>query len=368
MRVLVTGARGFIGRNLLVRLMESDAIQVTQFNRGDNIDGLPALVADADKIIHLAGENRPTDVNDFERNNAELTRLLCNAVVSANRAIPIFLASSIQAEGSTPYGLSKRQAESAIRALNEKTGNPARIFRLPNIFGKWSRPNYNSAVATFCFNIARGIPIKINDSESKINLVYIDDLCSEIMSFLSSECFGVAEASVTPEYKITVGELADQLEAFRDSRYNLVTERVGEGLIRALYSTYVSFLPAQNFCYTIKRHSDPRGVFVEMLKTPDCGQFSFFTAHPGVTRGGHYHHSKTEKFLVIKGCARFGFRHVVTNETHEIYSTDEESKVIETVPGWTHDITNIGDDELIVMLWANEIFDHKRPDTIASRV
>jgi UDP-2-acetamido-2,6-beta-L-arabino-hexul-4-ose reductase len=175
-------------------------------------------------------------------------------------------------------------------------------------------------------------------------------------------------ATVSPQYTTTVGELARLVQAFKDSRGTLMTERVGAGLVRALYATYVSYLPVESFTYTVPQHGDPRGVFVEMLKTPDAGQFSYFTAHPGITRGGHYHHSKTEKFLVIKGQARFKFRHMQTGQTHELVTTGDKAEIVETVPGWTHDITNIGTDEMVVMLWANEVFDRARPDTFACAV
>ena len=242
------------------------------------------------------------------------------------------------------------------------------LYRLANVFGKWSRPDYNSAVATFCHNIARGLPIQVNDAAAPLRLVYIDDVVAELLRFLADPGTGVGLRQAGPVYATTVGELARQIEAFKDVRTSLVTERVGTGLVRALYATYVSFLPPQAFSYGVPKYGDARGVFVEMLKTPDCGQFSFFTAHPGITRGGHYHHTKTEKFLVIKGVARYRFRHLVTDEVFELDSTGDEPLVVDTIPGWAHDITNIGDDELVVMLWANEIFDRQNPDTIASPV
>jgi len=201
-----------------------------------------------------------------------------------------------------------------------------------------------------------------------LRLVYVDDVVSEFLLALGSVADGVRWGEGAPEYTITLGELAAQIEAFRMSRTTLVSERVGNGFLRALYATYVSYLPPSSFVYDLPRHGDERGVFVEMLKTRDSGQFSYFTAHPGVTRGGHYHHSKTEKFLVIKGSARFCFRHVVTNETCQLLTSGDHPQVVETVPGWAHDITNIGEDEMMVMLWANEIFDQNRPDTIAMKV
>ena len=242
------------------------------------------------------------------------------------------------------------------------------LFRLANVFGKWCRPNYNSAVATFCHNTARGLPIVVNDPAAALRLVYVDDVVAAFAGLLARPDAPGGFVEAGPVYETTVGEVADRVREFAASRSSLVTARVGGGLVRALYSTYVSHLPPASFAYDVPRHGDARGVFVEMLKTPDCGQFSYFTAHPGITRGEHYHHSKTEKFLVIKGTARFGFRHIVTGETHELTTRGGEGRIVETVPGWTHDITNVGDDELIVMLWANEIFDRERPDTVAMKV
>ena len=368
MHVLVTGSRGFVGKNLIVRLGELSGFEFSRFDRGDEADSLPERVRQADVVVHLAGENRPKDVADFKLGNSELTKALCAAVQATGRRIPIILASSIQAELSNPYGQSKRAAEQAVEQLASRTGNPAVIYRLPNVFGKWCKPNYNSAVATFCHNISHNLPIQINDPSTRLRLVYVDDVVTALLSELDSMADGVRWGEVTPEYSITLGELAAQIETFRNCRNTLVSERVGAGLVRALYATYVSYLPPSKFVYDLPRYGDERGVFVEMLKTPDCGQFSYFTAHPGVTRGGHYHHSKTEKFLLIKGSARFGFRHVVTNETFEVFTSGEIPQVVETVPGWTHDITNVGEDEMVVMLWANEIFDRGHPDTIACKV
>jgi UDP-2-acetamido-2,6-beta-L-arabino-hexul-4-ose reductase len=241
---------------------------------------------------------------------------------------------------------------------------------LPNVFGKWCKPNYNSAVATFCHNIANNIPVQVNDPSSMIRLVYIDDVISDFCSKIENHRANksASPAEIKPIYQITVGELQDQLLAFKESKSNHIIENVGNGLIRALYSTYISYFKPEQFSYSLVKHEDPRGVFVEMLKTKDSGQFSFFSAHPGITRGGHYHHSKNEKFLVVKGSAKFGFRNIVTDEYSELLTSGDEPQVVETVPGWSHDITNIGDDEMFVMLWANEIFDPENPDTIYHKV
>lgn len=368
MKVLVTGSNGFIGRNLMVRLRELAGFEAIGFDREDSLDDLAKRVEQADAVVHLAGVNRPKDIKEFAEGNADLTVRLCDLIASTGRKIPLIISSSIQADLANPYGESKRGAEVAAEALAEKTGNPVSIYRLPNVFGKWCRPNYNSVVATFCHNIANDLPIQINDPVAALRLVYVDDVVEEFIRALAAMPAGLSRAEVGPVYGISLGELAGQIDAFQHCRESLVSERVGTGLVRALYATYVSYLPPARFAYDLPRYGDERGVFVEMLKTKDSGQFSFFTAHPGITRGGHYHHTKTEKFLVIKGAARFGFRHVVTNERYEVLTSGDQPQVVETVPGWTHDITNIGDDEMIVMLWANEIFDPARPDTIAAKV
>lgn len=370
--ILITGANGFVGKNLQLHLSERKDIQVRCFTRANTVDELPALLNGADFVFHLAGVNRPQDPAAFVVGNAGLTQALCTALAqvatTTGRKVPVVFASSIQAAQDNAYGQSKRAAEDALFALQHEYGVPVHVFRLPNVFGKWARPNYNSAVATFCHNTARGLPITVNDPAASLTLVYVDDVVQRFIHLLDdadAALDAAGFATVAPQYSTTVGALAAQIQAFKESRNNLVTERVGTGLVRALYSTYVSYLPVEEFAYTVPQHGDARGVFVEMLKTPDCGQFSYFTAHPGITRGGHYHHSKTEKFLVIKGCARFKFRHMHTGETHTLDTSGEQAQVVETVPGWTHDITNIGSDELVIMLWANEIFDRERPDTFA---
>jgi UDP-2-acetamido-2,6-beta-L-arabino-hexul-4-ose reductase len=372
MKVLITGANGFVGKNLQIHLAERKDVQMVCFTRADDVAQLPALLQGVDFVFHLAGVNRPQDPQEFVSGNVDLTQALCQAVCAMTEATgkktPIVYTSSIQAGCGNPYGQSKRGAEDALKTAALSHQLPMHIFRLPNVFGKWCKPNYNSAVATFCHNIARGLPIQVNDPAAPVTLVYIDDVIGRFVQLMDGADAALdvdGFATVSPQYSTTVGELARLVQAFKDSRCTLITERVGTGLVRALYATYVSYLPVESFTYTVPQYSDPRGIFAEMLKTPDCGQFSYFTAHPGTTRGGHYHHSKTEKFLVIKGQARFKFRHMQTGEMHELVTTGEKAEIVETVPGWTHDITNIGSDEMIVMLWANEIFVRTHPDTFA---
>lgn len=367
MKVLITGADGFLGRNLVAHLSEMPDIEVVKFCRGNHLSSLSSEMSELDFIFHLAGVNRPQDQNEFTVGNVDLTVSLCEAVAATKRDIPILYTSSIQACIDNAYGISKLKAEEVLAAHSRASKSSVLIYRLPNVFGKWSQPNYNSAVATFCHNIARDLPITVNDPDAVLDLVYVDDVVEGFVSMMRSSVRGFHKLSIDNQYNTTVGALAKEIQLFKDSRHTLVIEKVGTGLTRALYSTYLSFIPVDKFSYPVMKHEDPRGVFVEVLKTKDSGQFSYFTAHPGVVRGGHYHHTKTEKFLVIKGSACFRFRHVVTSEYYELFTDGAVPEIVETVPGWTHDIVNIGKDEMLVMLWANEIFDLSRPDTFASK-
>ncbi len=368
MRIIVTGADGFIGKNLRVRLRELGYTDVLSITSASSNSELNDAVAQADFVFHLAGVNRPQDPAAFVSGNIDFTKSLCAALTAVGRPVPVLFASSTQAAVDNPYGRSKIAAEAALLDYALRTSAPVMLFRLTNVFGKWCRPNYNSAVATFCHNITRGLTVTVNDPSAPLQLVYVDDVVTAFIQQISAARATDGFVEAGPIYSTTVGELVQTLQSFAASRHSLMTPRVGAGLVRALYATYVSHLPPDLFDYTVARHVDPRGEFVEMLKTPDCGQFSYFTAGPGITRGEHYHHSKTEKFLVIRGTAHFGFRHIATGQLHEVITRGGEARIVETVPGWTHNISNIGDEEMIVMLWANEVFDRAQPDTVALKV
>jgi UDP-2-acetamido-2,6-beta-L-arabino-hexul-4-ose reductase len=363
MKILITGSNGFVGKNLSMHLSERKEIEVVTFNRDDNPVSLNTKLDGVDFIFHLAGVNRPKNIEEFTVGNSDLTSKLCQAIIRTKRLIPTVYTSSVQAEQDSPYGHSKKNSEKILMDFSALSGSPVYIFRLPNVFGKWCKPNYNSVVATFCYNISHDLPIKIHDSSAVMRLVYIDDLIKHFLSIMDDALVEPGFNDVNPVYELTVGDLAKKLKLYKDSRQNLLTEPVGTGIDRALYSTYLSYLEPEVFSYELTKHKDPRGVFVEMLKTKNSGQFSYFTAHPGITRGGHYHHTKTEKFLVIQGYALFRFRHIISDEIYEIKISGDAPSVVETVPGWTHDITNIGKDDLVVMLWANENFDRESPDT-----
>ncbi len=367
MKIAVTGSNGFIGKNLCAVLREHDHYEVYEINRDTSEKDFQAYLSNADFLFHLAGVNRPQEISEFGVGNVDLTKLVVETLQRFKRNIPIVLSSSAQVELDNPYGKSKLEAEEVIQNYSESTGASHYIYRLPNVFGKWCKPNYNSFIATFCNNIMNGSEISINDPNSPVNLVYIDDVCESWLEILTGRVKpGFKKVPVV--FNTTVGEVAEIIGSFKSSKTTLITEPVGKGLYRALYATYLSYTHPENFSYKLVSHKDERGVFCEMLKTHNSGQFSFFTAHPGVTRGGHYHHTKAEKFLVIKGKAKFGFRNILSGEKHSITTSEDYPEIVDTVPGWSHDITNVGSDDLVVMLWANEIFNPEKPDTQAAIV
>ncbi|HEU4662447.1 MAG TPA: NAD-dependent epimerase/dehydratase family protein [Dokdonella sp.] len=366
MKLLLTGAAGFVGRNFAVSVTGSAGHRTLDVTRSTTQAALVRAIADADAVIHLAGTNRPRHPREFDEVNAGFTAIVCDALRADGRALPIAYASSIQAGLDNPYGASKRAAEQRLMRHAEDTGAPVAIFRLPNVFGKWCPAHRHSVVATFCHDVARGISIEVHDASAPLQLIHVDDVVEHLLDAVLRTRPGTTFRAAGPVHRITVGELAGQIEAFERERRTLAVDRVGHGWLRALYATYVSYLPTTSFAYPVAAHADARGAFVEMLKTPDSGQVSFFTAYPGVTRGGHYHHAKVEKFLVVRGRARFRFRHLLTGETHELDTDAATPTIVDSIPGWAHDVTNTGDDELIVMLWASEVFDRARPDTFSA--
>lgn len=365
--VLVTGADGFIGKNLVVRLAEeASEFVVRSATRRTAGPELAELVAGCDAVVHLAGVNRPDNEREFTIGNVDSTEALLR-LLETSAPKPVLFSSSTQAAADNAYGRSKREAEQRLAEYSERTGVATAAYRLTNVFGKWSRPHYNSAVATFCHRVARGEPLDIHDADAPLQLLYVDDLVDHLIADIRAVHAGrPPRIEVGPVYRTTVGALADELRGFGEIPRTKDIPRTGTGLTRALYATYLSHLDTADFSFPLTRHVDARGAFSEMLRTADSGQFSFFTAGPGVTRGGHYHHTKNEKFLVVRGSARYRFRHILTGETYELTTDAGEARVVMTVPGWTHDITNTGDEEMVVMLWANEAFDRSRPDTITN--
>ena len=367
MNVLITGSSGFIGKNLKVRLEKIKKYTVLEFNREHSEKDLYNAVKKAETIIHLAGENRPENIDAFEEVNHQLTKKICNFCREKDTKTHIIFSSSTQATQDNLYGKSKLAGEDELAELNNSTENLVNIFRFPGVFGKWCKPNYNSVVATFCNNIANNIPIKVNEKSTILNLIYIDDLVDQIIqviNFPENEIF----LDVKSVHQKTLGEVSQIITSFKEKRTKLYVANMEDPFIKALYATYVTYLPKEDFSYDLVSHEDERGIFVEFLKSKLSGQVSFLTSNPGVIRGEHFHNTKLEKLLVIKGKARFRFRSLDNNEKLEIFTDQEKLQVVESIPGWAHDITNIGESEMIVLLWANEIFDEERPDTFSHEV
>ena len=360
--IAVTGAGGFLGSNLVLRLKE-EGHKVSPITRESDCDVAERELAAADIIFHLAGANRCMDESEYLRSNRDYTAFVANAAAEGRRKPLIVYSSSAKAVEETAYGVSKREGEDALLELARTGLATVSIWRLPNLCGKWGRPNYNSVVATFCHNAARGLPLPIDNPASPLALLYVDDLIDQWLELIADPPQVSSFAEPRDVHLTTVGEIAELISMFAENRSRGAVADVGTGLARALYASFTAALPPDNSSYPLNAHTDLRGAFVEVLKTPASGQFSYFTAPPGVTRGGHYHHSKVEKFVVAHGKARFRFRHALSGERFELTSSADEPLMIEAIPGWAHDVTNIGDDELVVLAWANEQFDPKRPDT-----
>lgn len=362
--VVVTGSGGFIGRNLVATLSLSPEVAVRTFEAEDDPGALPGLLAEADFVFHLAGVNRPPDPQDFIEGNVGLTERLLGHLRTQGRAVPVLLSSSTQAGLDNPYGASKREAEARVRAYGRDTGAPVHVFRLPNVFGKWSRPDYNSVVATFCHRVARGLPLEIHDPARRLDLVHVDDV---VAAFLRAWREGVdprgGDPAVEPVYSITLGDLAERIGSFPRSRETREVPAVGDPLTRRLYSMYLSYLPEDQFAYGLEARRDPRGWLAEVLRGPELGQIFVSVTKPGITRGHHWHHTKTEKFLVVSGEALIRFRRLSGTEVIEYPVSGAEPRVVDIPPGYTHSITNTGEGELVTLFWASEPFDPQRPDT-----
>ena len=366
--VAITGSSGFIGKNLKQRFAELENFDVRIISHKASIPELTKIIKGVDAVYHLAGVNRPDEEHEFMSGNIDFTNLLLSILKKNNSKAKVIFSSSTQVNLRNAYGESKLKAENVLIQYSCETGSKISILRLPNVFGKWCLPNYNSVVSTFCFNLHNGIPLMINDPSKLVDLIYIDDLIDYFVKLLNCNHSDDLFRKSVPVTTISIGKLEKKLKFFKESRANLIIGHVGKGFDRALYSTFMSYMPPEQFAYSVPTFRDQRGTFVEMLKTQDSGQFSFFTAEPNATRGEHYHHTKSEKFLVVSGTAMFKMRNILTDEIVTYQTNGTEGKIIETIPGWAHNITNIGDSTLVLMLWANEIFDSNKPDTIQMKV
>jgi len=365
MNVLVTGSEGFIAKNIIEKLGRIDNLSIITLSKSDSLTSLEDKMNDIDFVFHLAGINRTDDTNEFYRGNRDLTDELVKAIVKSKKRIPILLSSSIQALENNDYGKSKLQSEEVLEKYSRETKSPVYIYRLPNVFGKWSRPNYNTVIATWCYKIARDLPLQISSEDKLLNLVYIDDVVHEFAKHLGNAPFTklINYCDVSPLYTKTLGEIKQLLINFKNSRNTLLVSNVGSGFERALYATYLSFLPKERFSYELNGHADSRGSFFEFVKTLDSGQFSISTSAPGVTRGNHYHNTKNEKFLVVKGSATIKLRQIHGDTVLSFDVSGDKFEVVHMIPGYTHSITNTGQDEMTLLIWANEIYDKDAGDT-----
>ena len=374
MKILVTGAKGFIGRNLCLTLEQMPDIEVLKYDLGDEAK-LDAYIAECDFVMHLAGVNRPKDPAEFTTGNAVFTEDILEKLAARSNPPPVLLSSSIQAALDNDYGKSKKAAEDAVMAYGEKTGVPVYVYRLANVFGKWCRPNYNSAVATWVYNIARDLPIMVRDPEATVTLVYIDDVVKAFVSCLSQQepCPYTNDGvvmSVSPFYTKTLGEITDLIRSFHDEPANLMVPDQRDGFTKKLYSTYLAALPEDKFSYPLTMHCDNRGSFTEALHSTERGQVSVNVSKPGNAKGQHWHHTKHEKFLVVSGRGEINFR--MADDPHapviSYKVSGEKLEVVRIPPGYTHNIVNVGDTDMVTVMWANEVFDPANQDTFRLEV
>ena len=377
MNILVTGANGFVGRNLVSQLeniasgkarnyaIAGEELHVLCYDVDSDPAALEEYCRQADFVFNLAGVNRPQDPSEFMKGNFGFASLLLDTLKKCGNSCPVMISSSTQAALDNPYGESKRAGEELLFEYGRETGAKVLVYRFPNVFGKWCRPNYNSAVATFCHNIAHGLPIRVNDPSVVMHLVYIDDVVDELIGALSGDEHRAGVFCEVPVvHEITLGGIVDLLYSFRDMQQDLEVPDLGDAFTKKLYSTYLSYLPKEKFCYPLKMNVDNRGSFTEIIRTPDRGQFSVNISKPGITKGEHWHHTKNEKFVVVSGHGLVQLRKIGTDEVINFEVCGEKMEVVEMIPGYTHNIINLSDTEdLVTFMWANEAFNPERPDT-----
>ena len=384
MKILVTGAKGFIGKNLVAELRNRNYKDIFEFDIDTKEELLEEYCKEADFVFNLAGINRPQRVEEFMQGNCDFVANLLSILRKCDNPCPILLSSSVQAELDNPYGLSKRAGEELYHVYENETRAKVFVYRLPNVFGKWCRPNYNSAVATFCNNIASGLPIIVNNPEVILNLAYIDDVVDEFIKVLEKSRNGKEQSSnredrqddsqeeklgeggyvqLATVYSVRLGDIADLIYSFRDSRENLTLPDLSDDFTKKLYSTYLSYLPTDQFAYPLKMNVDARGSFTEIIRTKDKGQISVNVSKPGIVKGNHWHQSKNEKFLVVAGQGIIRFRSLDDDEIISYFVNGDELQVVDVPPGYTHNIENLGESEMVTIMWANEPYNKERPDT-----
>ena len=364
MKILVTGAKGFIGKNLILELRNRGYNNIFEYDIDTKPEYLDEYCKEANFVYHLAGVNRPKDQSEFMVSNYGFTAALIEILKKHNNTCPVMFSSSIQAEENNPYGISKKAVENLLFEYSNETGVKVLVYRFSNVFGKWCRPNYNSVIATFCHNIARGLPIQVNDPKKVLKLIYIDDLVDELIRALIGHENRVNKFCEVPVfYEITLGEISDLIYSFKKSRDEKTIPDMSDSFTKKLYSTYLSYLPKDKFSYELKMNVDHRGSFTEFIRTPDRGQISINVSKPGFAKGNHWHHTKSEKFLVACGKGVIRFRRIDSNEIIEYFVSGDKFEVVDIPAGYAHSIENLGDTDMITIMWANECFDPKKPDT-----
>lgn len=367
MNVLITGVKGFLGRNVSLYL-SARGYTILPYDIDNRPDELPALLKQADAILHFAGVNRPLKAEEFLDGNVFFTKRLLEEVAASKKKIPLLFTSSIQAEKQNPYGVSKKAAEDLIFEFSKKENHPVCIYRLYNVYGKGCRPFYNSVIATWCYQIAHGKTIEVNPENPAIPFVFIDDICQEFERFLKGEvACDNAIHYVEPHDEKNLQEVANLIQSFPEIRSKGMLSPQ-EGFAKKLYSTYLTYLEPKDFVYDLSSHTDERGSFTEFLKTPNFGQVSVNVAHPGITKGNHYHHLKNEKFLVVSGTCQIALRKIGENTIHRFVCSGDRLQVVDIPAGYTHSIKNIGDEDAVTIMWANELYDPENPDTYLEKV
>ncbi|WP_323703213.1 NAD-dependent epimerase/dehydratase family protein [Mammaliicoccus sp. Dog046] len=362
--IVITGANGFVGKNLKYDLMQTTDYQILEVSRETSVEDRNKYLMSSDCIVHLAGVNRPENDSEFNEGNVELLAEMLEIIKENPNNPSIILSSSIQANSENPYGKSKSNAEKLLKKFSQSNGNNIYIYQLPNLFGKWCKPNYNSVIATFCYNIANHKEIQINDREIELSLNYIDDVIVEIKNAITGNPTIIdGQPTVSNVHKATLGQIGDLIKSFKATRENRTLPKLDNPFEKALYSTYLSYLPTDEFSYPLKMNVDNRGSFTEFLKTPDRGQVSVNISKPGIVKGNHWHHTKNEKFLVVSGEGVIRFRKPDTSEIIEYHVSGEKLEVIDIPVGYTHNIENLGTENMVTIMWVNEMFDPENPDT-----
>lgn len=370
-RVLVTGSEGFLGRNLCQALVRREGVEVLRFDVQNTLEELEVAISQADFICHLAGVNRPIDEKEFTQGNTDLTRTLCELASKLGRQAPIFLSSSTQAESDNPYGISKRLAEEALIAHGCRNGTPVLIYRFPNLFGKWSRPNYNSVVSTFCYNVTHDLPLQVNDPLRCATFAYVDDVVETILGHVDAmDSLDVHQVryELSETYTLSLGRLSELVLAFKSIRQGGLLPDLSDPFVRKLYSTFLFYYEPNALAYPVKMNTDNRGWLFELIRSKHFGQIFVSQTHPGVTRGNHGHDTKVEKFCVIQGSGIIRLRRLETDVVHTYEVSGENVRIVDIPPGYTHSIENTGTADMITLFWANEVFDSSRPDTCFEEV